>query len=87
MEQERNDWWRRAVRTLVQLIIGGSFTALVDQLVIDVPASYAPYVVIAATVVVTAAQNYAEDMGWVKAPLKSRPSAGQDPVPDHGEFA
>lgn len=50
----------RIVRTLVQLLAGGAFTALFDQIATDVPQQYAPYVVIFTTLLVTIAQNEIE---------------------------
>lgn len=82
MESRSNDWWRRAVRTLLQLIASGALLALTDQLAKDVPASYSPYILIFYTVVVAAAQNALEDAGKIPAVLKSRPSSGANPVPD-----
>lgn len=81
VEARHNDWWRRAVRTLLQLLAGGAFTALFDQVATDVPAAYTPYVVIASTLLVTTAQNYLEDAGKIPALLKAEPSAGDNPVP------
>jgi len=71
-----NDWWRRGVRTLLQLLAGGAFAWLTDQLAVDLPAAYVPYVVGGYTVLVTLAQNALEDMGAVKPVLKDRPSGG-----------
>lgn len=74
------DSTRRALRTLVQLIAGGGLTALVDQVALDVPDSYRPYVFIASTVIVTLAQNVAEDHGWVPALWKAQASSGENPI-------
>ena len=77
-----NDWWRRAVRTGLQLIAGGGLAWLTDQLALDLPAQYVPYVVGGYTVLVTLAQNALEDAGKVPAVLKGQPSPGENPVPD-----
>lgn len=50
----------RILRTLVQLIAGGLLTAFVDQVIKDIDPTYAPYVVIAATALVTICQNLVE---------------------------
>ena len=60
----------RILRTLLQLIAGGALTALTDQLATDIPAAYAPYLVIAYTLLVTAVQNYLEETGTVKPVMK-----------------
>lgn len=59
-----NDSTRRILRTAIQFITGASFTALVDQLVLDIPDRYDAYAIIAAGVLVSFAQNLAEDMGF-----------------------
>lgn len=71
---------RRALRTLVQLVAGGGLTALVDQLAQDLPDAYRPYIFIASTVIVTLAQNYAEDRNWIPSILKAQASSGANPV-------
>lgn len=58
-----NTTTRRFLRTLLQLIAGGGLTALVDQLALDIPTTYAPYLVIAFTLLVTLTQNLLEDEG------------------------
>lgn len=73
-----NDWWRRAFRTLLQLLAGGGFAWLTDQLAGDLPAQVVPYVIGFYTVLVSLAQNALEDMGVVKPILKDRPSGGDD---------
>lgn len=64
------DWLARVVRTAIQLSAAGVFTELFLQVAHDVPASYAPYIVIGSTLVVTFAQNIAEEEGWIKPRLK-----------------
>ncbi len=54
------DGLSRVLRTLVQLLAAGAFTALFEQLANDAPASYAPYVLIFSTLVISAAQNFYE---------------------------
>lgn len=57
-----NDGMRRIVRTLIQLVAGGGLTALFLQIAKDVPTSYAPYIVLVSTAIVTCAQIAVE--GW-----------------------
>lgn len=82
-----NDWWRRAVRTLIQLVAGGGLAWLTDQLAHDLPAQYVPYMMGFYTVLVALCQNALEDAGKLPAVLKAKPSAGADPVPDEGTVA
>jgi hypothetical protein len=70
-----NDATRRALRTLIQLIAAGGLTALVNQLAGDLPSRYAPYLLIAFTLLVTFCQNWLEDNTAVPAVLKSTPVA------------
>jgi hypothetical protein len=60
----------RILRTVLQLIAGGALTALTDQIASDIPASYAPYIVLGYTLLVTAVQNYLEETGAMKPILK-----------------
>lgn len=71
---------RRPLRTLVQLVAAGGLTALVNQLVIDLPAQYAVYVTIGFTLLVSFAQNYCEDAGWIPAVGKATASSGANPI-------
>lgn len=64
-----NEATRRMIRTAVQLVAAGGLTALVQQLARDA-GSYGPYIFCANTLLVTWAQNYAEDAGWLKPMLK-----------------
>jgi hypothetical protein len=82
MESVRSDWWRRVVRTVVQMIASGALLAATEQFVKDIDPAYVPWVWIAYQALVTGAQNFAEDMGWIKALLKAPPSPGQNPAPD-----
>lgn len=72
-----NDWWRRAFRTLVQIVAGGGLAWLTDQLATDLPAQYVPYMMGAYTVLVALAQNAAEDAGKIPSLLKGKSSDGQ----------
>jgi hypothetical protein len=64
------DYLARILRTFIQLVAAGSFTALFQQIAKDVPASYTPYVLIVSTLVVTAAQNAAEQAKLIPTMLK-----------------
>lgn len=76
-----NKSWGRIVRTLIQLIAGGGLYALTQQLSSDLPGTYAPYLVILYTLIVSAAQNYLEDEGVVKPILKGQDTpAGEAPT-------
>lgn len=79
---QRNDYLRRGARTLIQFVAGGGLTLLFDQVVADVPDRYDFYVLFLAGTLVSLAQNYCEDHGWIPALLKGRASSGVDPVPD-----
>ena len=65
-----NDWIARIVRTLGQMIAGGGFTLLFDQLVHDIDPKWQPYVALGATLFVTFVQNLMEDMGAIPTLLK-----------------
>lgn len=85
MESRQYDWLRRAARTLLQLIASGALLELTQQVAGDIPATYSAYVFIAYTVLVTAAQNAAEDhVSGFPALLKGKASGGANPVPDPG---
>lgn len=64
------DWVARILRTLVQMLAGGAFAALFEQVAHDVPPSYTPYVLIISTLIVAAAQNALEEAGLIKTFLK-----------------
>ena len=66
------DWAARILRTVIQLIAGGAFAALFEQIARDVPSSYTPYVALIATLIVTVAQNAAEQAGAIPTILKPR---------------
>lgn len=66
---------RKAIRTLLQLIVSGGLTALV-QAVADLAPVWAPVVLAAWTVVVTYAQNLLESGGRVATILPSPPVPG-----------
>jgi hypothetical protein len=67
-----NDHISRILRTLIQLAAGGALTGLFTQIVSDVPAAYAPYLMSIFTLGVTVSQNVAEENGWI--PMVLRPS-------------
>ena len=54
------DWAARILRTLVQMIAAGAFTAIFEQVARDVPSNYTPYVLGISMLIVTAAQNSVE---------------------------
>lgn len=56
------DFWQRIIRTLLQLVAGGALAALTNQLASDMPSSYAPYLTIGYTLLVSAAQNGLESI-------------------------
>jgi hypothetical protein len=60
----------RVLRTLIQLLAAGGFTALFEQIARDVPPGYTPYILILATLLVTAAQNGLEQAGVIPAFLR-----------------
>lgn len=72
IEAPQNDWWRRGVRTAIQLIAGGGLAALTDQIITDIDATYAVYVTAAYSFIVALAQNFAEQQGWVPSVLKAK---------------
>ena len=74
------DHFSRILRTLIQLAAGGALTALFDQIVTDVPLSVAPYLALIFTLIVTVAQNTAEEMGLI--PIVLGPS--DDELPPSG---
>lgn len=71
---------RRMIRTAVQLIAGGGLYVLTDQFAKDIPAQYTAYLWGGYTILVTVAQNYAEDAGWIPSVLKASASSGADPL-------
>lgn len=64
------DWFARILRTLIQMLAGGAFTALFEQVARDVPTNVTPYVLIISTLIVAAAQNALEEAGLLKPILK-----------------
>ena len=68
------DGLARFLRTLLQMLAGGAFTALFDQVVRDVPTAYQPYLVVCFTLLVNAAQNYGEAQGWWPSLMKKQPA-------------
>ena len=63
---------RRGLRTLLQLLAAGGFTALFDQVAKDVPSSYAPYVLIVSALVIAIAQNWLENEGYIRPVLGTK---------------
>lgn len=57
-----NDTTRRIARTLLQLVAGGGLGAFVNQLVLDIPDKYDPYVILASAALVAVAQLLLEEM-------------------------
>lgn len=81
-----SDAVRRPIRTLMQLIASGGLTALITQLSEDVPPSYAPYILIAFTVLISFCQNWMEDnVSQFPSILKSSASPGLNPVTQDGK--
>ncbi|MCA9876808.1 MAG: hypothetical protein KC442_03470 [Thermomicrobiales bacterium] len=64
------DWVARIIRTLIQMLAGGAFTALFEQIARDAPPGITPYVLIISTLIVAAAQNALEEAGLLKPLLK-----------------
>lgn len=56
-----SDTRRRIARTLLQIIAGGGLATLVNQLALDLPATYVPYLMMASTAAVAIAQMMLED--------------------------
>ncbi len=69
---------RRAGRSLIQLIAGGGLTGLVAALVGGLSPTWAGLLVAASTVLVSWAQNYAEDKGVIPPVLGTKDSSGTE---------
>lgn len=69
------DIWQRVGRTLIQIIISGGLTALIDLAAQDVPAVVVPYLYAAVMLITVTAQNYAEGAGIIPTVLKKPPVA------------
>jgi hypothetical protein len=67
------DIWQRVGRTLIQIIVSGGLTALIDLAAQDLPASVVPYLYAVVMLVTVTAQNYAESQGIVPTILKKPP--------------
>lgn len=65
----------RILRTLVQLLAGGAFTALFEQIVTDVPPQYSPYLVIIFSLLTAIAMNVGREQGWLKPAPEPEPAA------------
>lgn len=66
------DWAARIARTGMQMLAGGAFTVLFEQVARDVPPGYTPYVLIGSTLMVTAAQNFLEEKEVIPSILKPK---------------
>jgi hypothetical protein len=64
------DWLARILRTIVQLVAGGTLMGLFLQWQHDADPGIAPYIALVATLLVTIAQNICEQMGWIPTLLK-----------------
>lgn len=71
---------RRALRTLLQFVAAGGFTALLTQLSKDVPDSYAPYILILSAIVITLGQNWLEDNGVISPILGTKANVKRNTV-------
>lgn len=78
-----SDWWRRSLRGFAQLTFVQACIQLYNAFaVVDVDAGQQAAIMLVATPVVAAIQNWAEDnISWVPAVLKSPPSTGKKPAP------
>lgn len=66
------DFWQRVARTSLQLVAGGALAGLTSQLASDIPTSYAPYLTIGYTLLVSVAQNAVENR-FPQATILKRP--------------
>lgn len=72
---------RRVIRTVLQFVAGGGLFALQQQVLGDVDASYAPYIVIAYGLGVSIAQNVLESTTDLPAIFKGDASGAKNPKP------
>lgn len=77
-----SDALRRAIRTLLQFIVAGGLTTIVNELSNGLSPNNKVLVQGASMLVVTFAQNALEDSGKIPAVLKAQASSGENPVPD-----
>lgn len=56
-----NDSARRILRTLIQLVAGGALGSLANQIVLDVPDRYDPYILLVSAAVAAIAQIVYEE--------------------------
>jgi hypothetical protein len=75
---------RRILRTAIQLIAGLSVVTVTQLLGAHIPAAYLPVAISVITLAITAAQNLAEQNGWVPILL---PNAHPDPIDRVGAAA
>lgn len=78
----KSDAVRRGIRTLLQFIVAGGLTAIVNQLANGMSANTKVIVQGINMLLVTVAQNLLEDNTAFPAILKAPPSSGQNPVPN-----
>lgn len=76
------DYVRRALRTALQLVASGGLTAFVAVLTDGLTAQQAGLVLAGFQVLVTFAQNLAEDKTSFPSLLKATASSGSNPVTD-----
>jgi ABC-type uncharacterized transport system permease subunit len=69
------DWLARVARTLLQMLAGGAFAALFNQIARDVAPQYQPYILLVSVLLVTLAQNAAETAGLIPTILKPAAAA------------
>lgn len=65
------DVFHRVVRTILQLIVAGGLTTLVNTLVNGLDPTYMALVLAGWQAIVTAAQNYLEETGVIPTVLKN----------------
>lgn len=78
MESMRSKANRRSLRTLVQFILGGSFTGLVAVLAQGLSTRATAIILAVGTLVVTWVQNYAEDHKIIRTVFPSPPKTKSD---------
>lgn len=81
-----NDSLARVTRTVLQLVAAGGLYALTQQIADDVPDRYAPYVLLAYTLIVTVSQNLVEQ--WTgKGLLRPNSPPAPSSVPTVGKVS
>lgn len=79
-EEVKDTATRRVLRTVIQLLVAGAFTALFTQIAKDAGDKYGVYIMLISTLVVVAAQNYAESEGWISPVLGTKANVKKDTV-------